>query len=169
MIIGIGFLEFDERRVAPPLVVEFLSVLTAARLWVAARLLLLLSLTILILVLVLPGLTLPRLALTRLTLPGLTLTRLTLALAFLLHGAHRVAPFFPAASAGPGSPPPRDAGSRPASLAQRDGDRLLPLPHLASRARAEGSVLVLAHNLADLAATLRGPPAGPSCRALPGH
>jgi hypothetical protein len=164
MIIGIGFLEFDERRVAPPLVLKFLPVLTAARLRVAARLLLLLSLTILVLVLVMPGLTLPRLA-----LPGLTLPRLTLALASLLHGAHRVAPFFPAASAGPGSPPPRDAGSRSTSLAQRDGDGLFPLPHLASRARAEGSVLVLAHHLADLAATLRGPPAGSPCCALPGH
>jgi hypothetical protein len=30
-------------------------------------------------------------------------------------------------------------------------------------------VLVLAHNLADLAPTLRGPPADPSCCALPGH
>jgi hypothetical protein len=179
MIIGIGFLEFDERRVAPPLVLKFLPVLTAARLRVAARLLLRLSLTILVLVLVMPGLTLPRLTLPRLTLPrltlprlalpGLTLPRLTLALASLLHGAHRVAPFFPAASAGPGSPPPRDAGSRSTSLAQRDGDGLFPLPHLASRARAEGSVLVLAHHLADLAATLRGPPAGSPCCALPGH
>jgi len=82
---------------------------TAARLRVAARLLLLLSLAIL--VLVVAGLALAGLTLTRLALPGLTLTRLTLALASLLHGAHRVAPFFPAASAGPGSPPPRDAGS----------------------------------------------------------
>ena len=106
----IGFREFDERRGNPPPVVEFLTVLTAARLRVAARLLLLLSLAIL--VLVVAGLALAGLTLTRLALPGLTLTRLTLALASLLHGAHRDHSFSSrAASAGPGSPPPRDAGS----------------------------------------------------------
>src|SRR6266481_4641410 len=63
----------------------------------------------------------------------------------------------------------RDAGSRPTSLAQRDGDGLLPLPNFSARARAEGTVLVLAHHLADLAATLRGPPAGSPCRALLRH
>src|SRR6185295_12824657 len=83
---------------------------------------------------------------------------------------HRVLLLSPrAASAGPGSPPPRDAGSRSTSLAQRDGDGLLPLLNLASRARAEGPVLVLAHHLADLPAPLRGTPARPPRRALPRH
>src|SRR5262245_65571282 len=42
----------------------------------------------------------------------------------------------------------------PARLAQRDRDGLLPLPHLAARARAQGAMLVLTHDLVNLAPEL---------------
>src|SRR5882724_4039152 len=129
--------------------------LTATRPRVAARLLLLLALTVLV----------PIVA----GLPRLTLTAL---LTLLLRGAHVISLLSPAhvrrlpgPSASPGCPPlaARNAGSRVASLAQRDGDGLLALANLPSRGRAQLAPLVLAHHLLDLATALRSRPGHISC------
>src|SRR6185503_1216799 len=115
---------------------------------VAARLLLLLALTILVAIVARLARLLP--ALLTLLLRG---ARVRIPL--FLSGAR--APGFPGPSASPGCPPPtaRDAGSRLASLAHRNGDGLLALADLPSRGRAERTPLVLAHHLLDLATALR--------------